>query len=254
MAKSISSGTLSMLDTIRSKPRYQETSSDRTSPVKTLHVNLLRDQVRDCLNAICSLFKTSDKDSREVVDNIKSILVEEEGFQWDDAYAVQQVTLLLAQDKCHYALQTLYTYLTVARVDAHPRSLEAQRRLLFFTNSLFMDLPQAPPIREMTSMTTLTPFYAEDILYSYADLQKTSEDGNSVFMYLQTIYPYEWKNFCQRVGVSNSGNLTSKELEARLWASKRGQTLGRTCDGMMLYERALQFLASIENPRASEGL
>ena len=36
-------------------------------------------------------------------------------------------------------------------------------------------------------------------------------------------------------------------MEARLWATARGQTLGRTVDGMMLYEKALKLLAQLED-------
>ena len=36
------------------------------------------------------------------------------------------------------------------------------------------------------------------------------------------------------------------QLEARQWATLRGQTLGRTVDGMMLYDKALKLLAQLE--------
>jgi hypothetical protein len=47
----------------------------------------------------------------------------------------------------------------------------------------------------------MTPFYSEDILYNEADLAKETEDGVSVLLYLQTVFPKQWKNFCQRIGV-----------------------------------------------------
>ena len=36
--------------------------------------------------------------------------------------------------------------------------------------------------------------------------------------------------------------------DLRQWATNRGQTLSRTVDGMMLYERALKVLAKQEEP------
>jgi hypothetical protein len=37
-------------------------------------------------------------------------------------------------------------------------------------------------------------------------------------------------------------------LDLQLWATQRGQTLARTVDGMMLYEKALRLLATLEEP------
>jgi callose synthase len=53
----------------------------------------------------------------------------------------------------------LFNLLTVQKIsksktldtEAIPRNLEARRRLQFFTNSLFMHMPEAPTIRKMFS-------------------------------------------------------------------------------------------------------
>jgi callose synthase len=98
----------------------------------------------------------------------------------------------------------------------------------------------------------LTPFYSEDVAYSNADLLKENEDGVSNMSYLQSIYPREWRNFLERVGEPDADRTlilnSAKGGEARSWASHRGQTLSRTVNGMMLYQRALKLLAEIEQP------
>lgn len=38
------------------------------------------------------------------------------------------------------------------------------------------------------SWSILTPFYAEDVLYSRADLEQKTEDGVSVMLYLQVCH------------------------------------------------------------------
>jgi callose synthase len=133
-----------------------------------------------------------------------------------------------------------------------PENLEARRRIAFFTNSLFMDMPRAPQVRNMLSFSVLTPYYKENVVYSKDDLMTENEDGISVLFYLQKIYPDEWNNFLQRVHV----NITDPEtkifgdvvLEDKLreWASFRGQTLSRTVRGMMYYRRALELQAFLD--------
>ena len=47
-------------------------------------------------------------------------------------------------------VKRLHLLLTVKDSAANiPKNLEAQRRLQFFTNSLFMDMPEAKPVSEM---------------------------------------------------------------------------------------------------------
>ncbi|KAB1224868.1 Callose synthase 2 [Morella rubra] len=113
-----------------------------------------------------------------------------------------------------------------------PSNLEARRRISFFSNSLFMDMPTAPKVRNMLSFSVLTPYYIEDVLFSLNDLEKLNEeDGVSILFYLQKIFPDEWKNFLQRVECDNEEKLRDNEdleEQLRLWASYRGQTLTRT--------------------------
>ncbi|KAH9558677.1 hypothetical protein CY35_06G019800 [Sphagnum magellanicum] len=133
-----------------------------------------------------------------------------------------------------------------------PENLEARRRIAFFTNSLFMDMPRAPRVRNMLSFSVLTPYYKEDVVYSRDDLMTENEDGISVLFYLQKIYPDEWSNFLERANITSAdpeteifGNV-EKEDKLRVWASFRGQTLSRTVRGMMYYRRALELQAFLD--------
>ncbi|KAF7847605.1 hypothetical protein BT93_L2796 [Corymbia citriodora subsp. variegata] len=130
-----------------------------------------------------------------------------------------------------------------------PSNLEARRRISFFSNSLFMEMPAAPKVRNMLSFSVLTPYYTEEVLFSLKDLESQNEDGVSILFYLQKIFPDEWTNFLERMGCTSEEQLrTSDELEEnlRLWASYRGQTLTKTVRGMMYYRKALELQAFLD--------
>ncbi|KAI9108924.1 hypothetical protein K1719_020229 [Acacia pycnantha] len=137
--------------------------------------------------------------------------------------------------------------------DNVPKNLEARRRLEFFANSLFMDMPSAKPVGEMMPFSVFTPYYSETVLYSTSELQKENEDGISIIFYLQKIFPDEWNNFLERIGRDvSTGDVdlhesSSDSLELRFWASYRGQTLARTVRGMMYYRRALMLQSYVES-------
>ncbi|XP_059430070.1 callose synthase 9 [Corylus avellana] len=150
-------------------------------------------------------------------------------------------------------VKRLFSLLTIKDSASNvPRNLEARRRLEFFTNSLFMEMPVAKPVREMLSFSVFTPYYSETVLYSKAELQEKNEDGISILFYLQKIYPDEWKNFLARIG--RDENTPDSELlrnpndtlELRFWVSYRGQTLARTVRGMMYYRKALMLQTYLE--------
>ncbi|XP_074576315.1 callose synthase 7-like [Curcuma longa] len=131
-----------------------------------------------------------------------------------------------------------------------PINLDARRRITFFANSLFMDLPPTPKVRNMLSFSVLTPYYKEDVLYSEDELNKENEDGISTLFYLQKIYPDEWKNFLERVKYDNSENFWRENMdELRHWVSYRGQTLARTVRGMMYYRRALKLQCFLDTAK-----
>ncbi|VFQ83916.1 unnamed protein product [Cuscuta campestris] len=154
-------------------------------------------------------------------------------------------------------VRRLYSLLTI-KDSAHnmPRNLEARRRLEFFMNSLFMEMPVAKPVREMLSFNVFTPYYSETVLYIMSELLKRNEDGIFTLFYLQKIYPDEWRNFLTRIGrdentsESDLSNNANDILELRFWASYRGQTLARTVGGMMYYRKALMLQAYLESVAA----
>lgn len=149
-------------------------------------------------------------------------------------------------------LKRLHLLLTVKDSATNiPKNLEARRRLQFFTNSLFMDIPQAKPVSEMIPFSVFTPYYSETVLYSMSELCVENEDGISILFYLQKIYPDEWANFLERIGCGESSEDDFKEspsdtMELRFWVSYRGQTLARTVRGMMYYRRALMLQSYLE--------
>ncbi|KAK1613351.1 hypothetical protein QYE76_037024 [Lolium multiflorum] len=130
-----------------------------------------------------------------------------------------------------------------------PTNLDARRRISFFANSLFMEMPNAPKVRNMLPFSVLTPYYKEDVLFSSHNLEEPNEDGVSILFYLQKIYPDEWKNFLERVDRKTEEEVREDETledELRLWASYRGQTLTRTVRGMMYYRKALELQAFLD--------
>ncbi|XP_004299187.1 PREDICTED: callose synthase 10 [Fragaria vesca subsp. vesca] len=150
-------------------------------------------------------------------------------------------------------IKRLYLLLTVKDSAANiPKNLEARRRLEFFTNSLFMDMPSAKPVSEMVPFSVFTPYYSETVLYSSSELRLENEDGISTLFYLQKIFPDEWDNFLERIGRDQStGDAELQEnssdaLELRFWVSYRGQTLARTVRGMMYYRKALMLQSYLE--------
>ncbi|KAK1591245.1 hypothetical protein Q3G72_004616 [Acer saccharum] len=128
-----------------------------------------------------------------------------------------------------------------------PANLEARRRISFFATSLFMDMPNAPKVRDMLSFSIITPHYLEDINFSMNELHSSKEQVSIIF-YMQQIYPDEWKNFLERMGCENLDRLKAegKEEELRNWASFRGQTLSRSVRGMMYYREALKLQAFLD--------
>lgn len=151
-------------------------------------------------------------------------------------------------------LRRLHTILT-SRDSMHnvPKNIEARRRIAFFSNSLFMNIPRAPQVEKMMAFSVLTPYYDEEVMFGKEMLRSPNEDGISTLFYLQKIYEDEWANFMERMrreGLQNDDEIWSdkeKAKDLRLWASYRGQTLSRTVRGMMYYYRALKMLAFLDS-------
>ncbi|GAU42750.1 hypothetical protein TSUD_77870 [Trifolium subterraneum] len=155
-------------------------------------------------------------------------------------------------------LRRLYLLLTVKESAIEvPTNSEVRRRIAFFTNSLFMDMPRAPCVRNMLSFSVLTPYYSEETVYSKNDIEVENEDGVSIIYYLQKIFPDEWNNFMERLDCKKDSEIWEKDeniLQLRHWASLRGQTLCRTVRGMMYYRRALKLQAFLDMASEKEIL
>jgi len=228
-------------------------SKKTTKQTNEVVLDALRDQARDKLRAMMSAIKAMTKDidaeSREVLDRITFLLSMENGFLWNDAYASDQLDLCAKDKMFSKVLAKVYGLVSCHPDDVEPKSKEARRRLTFFVNSLFMDIPEAPTIQDMFSWNVMTPFYAEDVTYTKKDLETRSDAlGVSTLLYLQTLYKNDWNNFLERLNIKDEDKIWSKKnYEAtRIWASLRSQTLTRTVSGMMFYEKALRLLARLE--------
>eukprot|EP00567_Pseudictyota_dubia_P000459 CAMPEP_0197467590 /NCGR_PEP_ID=MMETSP1175-20131217/65644_1 /TAXON_ID=1003142 /ORGANISM="Triceratium dubium, Strain CCMP147" /LENGTH=2205 /DNA_ID=CAMNT_0043003667 /DNA_START=287 /DNA_END=6905 /DNA_ORIENTATION=+ len=221
----------------------------------TVIIDALRDQARDKFRAMAHALKgllkntDSDMESKDVLDRLTFLLSMENGFLWDDAYASDQLDVCCQNITFKEVLTKVHGLVACHPDDVEPRSQEARRRLTFFVNSLFMDMPDAPSIHDMFSWNVLTPYYSEDVMYSKSDLEtRTDALGVSTFLYLQTLFRADWTNFLERVGIQDEEKVWSKKVinETRLWASLRAQTLTRTVNGMMYFEKALRLLANLE--------
>ena len=222
---------------------------------KEIMIDALRDQTRDKLRAMMYALKhllnstDFDLESKDVLDRLTFLLSMEKGFMWDDAYASDQLDMISKNVTFKGVLTKVHGLVACHPDDVMPKSKEARRRLNFFVNSLFMDMPDAPSIHDMFSWNVMTPYYSEDVTYTKADLeQRTDALGVSTLLYLQTLFRTDWNNFLERLSIHDEDKIWSKKYieEARIWASNRAQTLSRTVSGMMYYEKALRLLANLE--------
>eukprot|EP00638_Chattonella_subsalsa_P004550 CAMPEP_0117750646 /NCGR_PEP_ID=MMETSP0947-20121206/10498_1 /TAXON_ID=44440 /ORGANISM="Chattonella subsalsa, Strain CCMP2191" /LENGTH=2124 /DNA_ID=CAMNT_0005568865 /DNA_START=100 /DNA_END=6474 /DNA_ORIENTATION=+ len=225
-------------------PRIQDDTDfrDRTR-------DMMREKLRTILNIVKEMVVLDQAGDRglEVNDRISFIL--SHGFLWNDYYASNRLDQLAENPLVLAVIRKLFGLLCVTPAESEPSSPEAQRRLTYFVNTLFMDLPKAPPLEDMSSWTVMTPFYSEDVMLNKADLEIRNPDGLTTLTYLQALYRNDWLNFLERNGIQDETKIYSKKYiqETRMWASIRAQTLARTCEGMMYYEKALRLLGNLEN-------
>eukprot|EP00980_Cylindrotheca_fusiformis_P030196 scaffold24531_cov122-Cylindrotheca_fusiformis.AAC.5 len=250
MRRAVSATSLGSLETDL-KPGEFKTNEAKQEPIIDAMRDQVRDKLRNFMHGVKGLLKNSygDSETRDVLDRVTFLGSMENGFFWDDAYASNQLDNVCQNSNFKAVLKKLDGLLSMHPDDAEPKSKEARRRLTFFVNSLFMDMPDAPSIHDMFSWNVLTPYYSEPVSYSKADLeQRTDALGVSTLLYLQTLYRDDWNNFLERIGIQNEEKLWSKKYceETRRWASIRAQTLSRTVNGMMYYEKALRLLANME--------
>lgn len=216
-------------------------------------VDALRDHTRDMFRALINSLKGvmngANSESKEVMDRLTFALSMENGFFWDDAYASDAIDDMARSEVFKSVLTKLHGLVACHPDEVEPKSKEARRRLTFFVNSLFMDIPNAPSIHDMFSWNVLTPYYRETVTLSKSELETRSDAlGVSTMLYLQTLYKADWSNFLERMGLKDEDKVWSKKyaVATRQWASIRAQTLNRTVTGMMYFEKALRLLANLE--------
>jgi callose synthase len=216
-------------------------------------VDALRDHTRDMfralINSLKGIMNGTDPESKEVMDRLTFALSMENGFFWDDAYASDALDDMARSEIFKSVLTKLQGLVACHPDEVEPKSKEARRRLTFFVNSLFMDMPNAPSIHDMFSWNVLTPYYKETVTLSKGELETRSDAlGVSTMLYLQTLFKADWSNFLERMGLKDEEKVWSKKyaVATRQWASIRAQTLNRTVTGMMYFEKALRLLANLE--------
>jgi len=252
MRKVMSATSLS-LTSMDGEKSFQKSRKESTE--KLVIIDALRDQARDKFRAVVQAVKgilkdvEDDAESRDVRGRLTFLLSMENGFLWDDAYASDRLDFLSKDGVFKEVLTKIIGLVACHPDDVEPKSKEVRRRLTFFVNSLFMDMPKAPSIHDMFSWNVLTPYYSEDVMYNKGDLEKRKDElGVSTLLYLQTLYRGDWDNFLERNEIKDPEKIWSKKCvkETRIWASNRAQTLFRTVSGMMYYEKALRLLANLE--------
>ena len=253
MRRVVSAGSLSSLETETKtrEPIQKDTHVDMNVEI----IDALRDQVRDKLRNVTHGIKKLlnntdiDEEGREVLDRLTFLGSMENGFFWDDSYASSQLDDASKNQTFKAVLRKIHGLVCMHPDDAEPKSKEVRRRLTFFVNSLFMDMPDAPSIHDMFSWNVLTPYYSEDVTYSKGYLEKRSDAlGVSTLLYLQTLFRADWNNFLERLGIKDEEKIWQPKYieETRRWASIRAQTLARTVNGLMYCEKALRLLANLE--------
>lgn len=217
----------------------------------------VREDVRNLLHGLRNMLKVKGgvtAEGQDLVDRITFILSMESGFLWNDVYASMQIDELARDMRAPSVLSKANGLLKLRQTQVDPASSEANRRLNFFINSLFMDMPNVPSTRWSKDYTCITPYYSEDVLLTRGDLEAKNSDGVSTILYLQTLYKKDWVNFLERRGLSDDSSIWSNKhlQETRMWASLRAQTLFRTIDGMMHTEAAIRLLAELEHTPVGE--
>jgi len=271
MRRSVSTGFLSAVDTndpnninplmnTHDSPPYRGRKFEKLQPFRKEFMlnDHIRDKLRDDLRALFSNIRgamTASNNEDPVTKDLKDRLIFltslENGFLWDDVYASSQIDDLVRDHRIKGVLYKLHGLLKLRRTEVDPVSAEATRRIHFFINSLFMEMPNVPNTRYCREYTCMTPFYSEDVLLTRADLESKNSDGISTLLYLQTLYRNDWVNFCERRSIKDDSDLQvlwshQHLLQIRMWASYRAQTLFRTVEGIMNTEAAIRLVCELE--------
>lgn len=215
----------------------------------------IRDKLREDFRSLFNAIKTSlklgaqfDPVAQNIISKLTYISTLQSGFFVSDIYASRTIDFFCSDHRSCRALSKLEDLLTLRITTVELKSHEANRRLNFLINSLFMDIPKVPGTRYCKEYTCVTPYYSEDILLTKEDLLAMNSDKVSVILYLQTLYKHDWANFLERKKIDESDIWSPSHIQdLRMWASLRAQTLFRTVEGMMYTESAIRLLAELED-------
>lgn len=249
LKRSLSSGYLQNLE---KQKKYHNQQFARGVEIHDKMRDHIRDELKGMLLALVTVLQSNNSDE---VNNIKmvraTLLSESRGFWMNDAYASQRINVLAEYPHVLPMVSKLEGLLNLQVTDVEIKSLEANRRLNFFLNSMYMTIPQVLETRFSREYTVVTPYYEEDILLTEKDLKAENSDRISVILYLQTLYRDEWENFLKRLGITEESEIWSAKYlqDTRIWASCRAQTLYRTVEGMMYNEQAIRLLAELEQSK-----
>lgn len=77
-----------------------------------------------------------------------------------------------------------------------PTNLEARRRISFFTNSLFMDMPRPPRVRKMLSFRSDSFLLKNDSKMNIVVTLPSCKELPSHFVEFNLLITYSWSNDC----------------------------------------------------------
>ena len=173
MAAKLPALVKAVVDMARALLSIKVDASEPREPKLDAGTNLsaIADHCRAVLDALEKAF-SSDK---RMMEELEALKFTSSGLFWDETYRASQVLRLAQQDGTAAQLRGLLALCNTAVVDVKPKHWEVQRRLAWFISSLFMDVPRPAPVARMQSWSVLTPFYAEDLLYSAKELALKNE-------------------------------------------------------------------------------
>ena len=96
---------------------------------------------------------------------------------------------------------------------------------MFFCNSLrYTSLRTPTPMAQFQSWTTFTPYYAEDVKYSFSQLTTPLEDEKTLFSLIVATFPSDYENLKERLGVLGADETPSCATIGR--RRRRGRVTG----------------------------
>jgi 1,3-beta-glucan synthase len=167
-----------------------------------------------------------------------------------DKNHIQVVAASAASPEMAEIIDALLRSMNSSNPGGQPRSAEAQRQLMFFSNSLrFTALRTPSDIRTMRGFSAFTPYYAEDVAFQRHELTTHLEDEKTLFSLIIATFPDDYENFKERVKALHKNDdeiLNDHWDEVQKWTSDRSQTLGRCIRGVCMYGDALRLQARAE--------